>query len=108
MNQADTLLTEQPFVIGTTPDGEKWWTNQAVSAVNGSLTDQRLLEMTDDELIRLAYNAEGEVRTELYKRPSDKGVKDRQGGEPGTDYVGVHRAKLILDYRDEVKRQSSI
>lgn len=99
----DLPLTERPWNIGhTSPtngfDG-KWWTNQALANVSGSLSNDRLMRMTDEELKALAYGPSGYPTTERYRRPSTKPEADRQGGFPSEEYLGTHRAYIILQFR---------
>lgn len=93
----DLPLTERPWEIGYA-GGKRWWTNQALANVNGSLTNDKLLRMTDDELRQLAL-ADGNPTSEQYRRPSTKVEADRQGGAMGEAYVGTHRAYILLEYR---------
>lgn len=101
----DVPFTERPWHIGDTrptpmnPSG-KWFVNVAVTHSSGSLTNDRLMRMTDDELRRLGENADGEPYSEKYRRPNDKGFAERQGGTPGQEYDGVHRAYILLRYRE--------
>lgn len=99
----DGLITEQPFLIGVTNPKDtfngRWWCNQALAHKSGALPNERLLAMSDDDLRSVGFNGFGEPCVERYSRPTDKGVAERQGGIPGEEYTGVHRAVLILEYR---------
>lgn len=74
-------------------------TNSALAHRDGTLTDETLLLMTDEQLERLAYTADGTVSTEHYRAPMIKKKADEQGHSAGSIYLGVHRALLVLDQR---------
>ncbi len=81
-------------------------TNNAVNHLNGTLTDETLIVMSDEELEQLAYgDVENKdfIRTEMYKRTSDKKKADKQGDyfDRSGVYEGIHRAKLLLFKREK-------
>lgn len=96
----------QKFVMGYV-GAEKYWTNQALADENGSLTNVRLMAMSDEQLKKLAFvevNGVPNVAMEAYRRPVDEAECKKQGGEPSAVYQGLHRAVLVLKYRDDKKR----
>lgn len=93
----------EQFLIGEL-DGKKWWTNIAVDHLNGKETNEMLMRMPDDVLVKLAYfKRDGEyfIREEQYLRPADKSICARQANEEdaGKEYWGVCRAHFILKFR---------
>lgn len=79
--------------------GQEYWTNMAVDHVNGKLPNNELLAMTNEELEKYAKNDDGSIRSEMYHPPSDATDRSKQG--LGSEkYVGVHRAVVILQYRN--------
>ena len=72
--------------------------NFATAHTNGILTDETLLLMTDAQLKELAYTKNG-VAAEEYRASLNPKVALDQGHTAGQYYLGVHRAKLLLDQR---------
>lgn len=87
------------FVIGRI-EGKEYWTNLAEAHLQGKLTNEELMKMTDAQLFLLAYHGDA-VRTETYLRPRDHKVAEAQdaASNAGRPYVGAHRAVCILEFR---------
>ena len=100
-------MDTQRTVWGTTknPDGTdfEWWTNVAVNHINGRLSNETLLKMTDQELTNLVDKEGG---LERYRRPTDRKLAEKQGGYIDEEYDGLHRAHIILMYRRAIKVQN--
>lgn len=96
------------FDIGTVDtvfgDLKKFWTNMALDHLNGRLTNETLLRMTNAELELLVITGKNSVLSEMYKRPDDKEIASKQGGEPGEIYKAPHRGLIILEYRAELQK----
>lgn len=85
-------------------DEETFATGWATDHNNGRLTNEKLMQMSDEELQRLAFTPEGAVRCEDYKNPEDDAWCKKNDSRPGTIYSGRHRAVEILRYRQVLKQ----
>jgi len=94
------------FEIGTTPKGERCWTNLAVDHVNGRITNESLMRMSDDQLRFLSVKGNAVVQ-EVYIRPTNIDVSKKQDveGYPGQKYWGACRAYLILEFRNKCRNE---
>jgi len=81
---------------------ECYWTNIAVDHVNGKMTNEKLLKMSDDELKQLVFLNKDTVLLEEYIRPNDKDIADQQGGKKGEIYEAPHRGVVVLQYCDAI------
>ena len=95
----------RPFFIGTI-NQKDYWTNIALDHERGILTNETLMKMTDEQLRNLWINSNDEVILEEYRRPDNEKIAEKQGGFRNEIYIGVHRAKIILDYREEKKKKN--
>ena len=89
--------------IGTTC----FWSNMPVY---NNPPNETLLDMSDADLEKLAYSNlkdYDQIKTEKYKRPSNKAEAEAQGGIAGEEYYAPCRAKLILAFRELQKKQQT-
>lgn len=91
----------------------------AILHETGKMTDEMLLSMTDKQLEdmcyekievivtpRLTWRKFDYIRTEKYRRTSDKKKADSQGTEStGEIYSGINRAFIILEKRLKEKEE---
>jgi len=102
MSFSKTTTTDfNQFWIGIA-NKQKFWTNIALNHENGTLRNEQLLKMTDQELEKICDNGVNKIG-EYYHRPDNKAIAEKQGGSPDDVYLGAHRAQIILDYRREKK-----
>jgi len=85
---------------------EEYWTNIAISHMNGNMRNEKLLKMTDYELNKLVFLDENTVLTEEYIRPDNVDIANQQAGKKGEIYDAPHRGVVILQYREARKTKN--
>lgn len=85
---------------------EYFQTGWASDHLTGRLTNEKLMEMTDEQLRKIAMSPDGStVYTETFKGPEDAVWCKKNDSIPGKVYDGPHRAIAILGYRAALKRK---
>lgn len=83
---------------------EKFEMGWALDHFSGRLTNEKLMAMTDEELLAIGFSKDGQsVYQESFKYPNDALWCKKNDSTAGAVYEGAHRAVSILQYRKAQK-----